>query len=141
MIRHPVRRAVLGLCLLAAALAGCGPSSTTDNTKDFEGAKKDVAQAIDDFAEAARKSDEKQICTSLLSRALVTKLDAGRTTCASAVADQLDAAGDHKIDIKAIAVTGESARASVVSQVSGHDRRQTLLLVREDDRWRLNGLG
>jgi hypothetical protein len=141
MIHHPVRRAILASTLLAVALAGCGGATSTDNAKDFSDDKKAVAQAIDDFSEATSKSDEKAICTALLSRELVTKLDAGRATCADAVSDQLDAAGDSDIDVKAIAIAGARARATVVSQVNGHDRRQTLVLVREDDRWRLAGLG
>jgi hypothetical protein len=141
MISRPVRRILLICCLPALALAGCGGASTTDNTKDFKGEQKAVAQTIDDFADAARDGDEKAICTSILARSLVTRLDATKGRCTGAISDQLDAAGDDKLDVKAIVVTGSNARASVVSKVDGDDRRQTLTLVDEDGRWRLSGVG
>ena len=122
------------------ALAGCGASSTTDNAKDFKGEQKAVAQSLDDFSKAARDSDEKEICTSLLARSLVRRLDASPQRCAGAVSDQLDAAGDDKLDVKTIVISGTTATATVVSKVDGHDKRQTITLVDEDGRWRLSGV-
>ena len=129
------------LCLLALPLlTGCGAASNSDNAKDFSGDKKAVAQTIDDFSKAARDSDEKEICTSLLSSDLVGKLDASRQRCTGAISDQLDAAGDDKIDVKGIDITGDQATATVVSKVDGHDRTQALLLVKENGGWRLDGV-
>src|SRR3954454_8858030 len=130
-----MRRLSLAACLPVLALAGCGAASTTDNAKDFKADQKAVAQAIDDFAKAARDSDEKEICTTLLARSLVTRLDASSGRCTGAISDQLDAAGDNKLDVKTVRVTGRRATASVVSKVDGHDRVQTLSLVNEDGRW------
>ena len=122
------------------AIAGCGASSTTDNAKDFKGDQKAVAQSIDDFSKAARDSDEKEICTSLLARSLVRRLDATRQRCVGAVSDQLDAAGDDKLDVKTIVISEGTATATVVSKVDGDDKRQTITLVDEDGRWRLSGV-
>src|SRR4051812_32391844 len=102
MISDPVRRLALTVPPPALLLAGCGPAASSKSAKDFTGTKKDVAQAVDDFSKATRNNDEKQICSNLLSRALVLKLNTGHTTCTAAVSDQLDAAGDPKIDVKAI---------------------------------------
>jgi hypothetical protein len=135
-----VRRLPLVACLLVPALAGCGAASTTDNAKDFTGEKKAVAQTLDDFSKAARDSDEKEICTSLLSRARVRQLDASPQRCTGAISDQLDAAGDDKLDVKTIVVSGSNATATVVSKFNGDDRRSTLTLVDEDGRWRLSGV-
>jgi hypothetical protein len=141
MISAAVRRLPFAVCLVIPALAGCGASSTTDNAKDFEGEKKAVAQSLDDFSKAARDSDEKEICTSLLARSLVRRLDASSQRCTGAISDQLDAAGDDKLDVKTIVISGSNATATVVSTVDGDDRRQTIRLVDEDGRWRLSGVG
>jgi len=135
-----MRRRSLAVLLVVPALAGCGASSSSNNAKDFKGDQKAVAQTIDDFSSAVRNNDEKKICTDLLSRSLVTRLDATAQKCTGAVADQLDAAGDTKLDVKTIGVTGTRATATVVSKVDGHDRTQTLSLVNENGGWRLNGV-
>ena len=133
------RTSVLPLLALVA-LAGCGASSTSKNAKDFSGDEKAVAQTIDDFSKAARDSDEKEICTSLLSTDIVRRLDATRQRCTGAISDQLDAAGDDKLDVKGIDITGPQATATVVSKVDGHDRTRALLLVNENGSWRLDGV-
>jgi len=140
MISASVRRLPFAVCLVIPALAGCGASSTTDNAKDFKGEQKAVAQSLDDFAQAARDNDEKEICTSLLARELVRSLDASSQRCTGAISDQLDAAGDDKLDVKTIVISGRTATATVVSKVNGDDRRQTILLVNQDGRWRLSGI-
>jgi hypothetical protein len=141
MITRLVRLPAVLALLLVPALAGCGAASTSDNAKNFSGSKKAIAQALDDFAKAARDGDESKICTSLLSRTIVKQLDASRVRCTGAIKDQLDAAGDYKLDVKAIAVTGTRARATVVSKVDGHDRRQVLELTNENGGWQLSGVG
>jgi hypothetical protein len=130
---------MLALCLVVPALAGCGAASSSNNAKDFKGDQKAVAQTIDDFGSAVRNNDEKKICTDLLARARVASLDATPQKCTGAVNDQLDAAGDTKLDVKAIRVTGNRATATVVSKVDGNDRTQTLSLVNENGSWRLDG--
>ena len=141
MISASVRRLPFAVCLVIPALAGCGAASSSDNAKDFTGEKKAVAQSLDDFSKAARDGDEKEICTSLLARSVVRRLDASRQRCVGAVSDQLDAAGDDKLDVKTIVISAGTATATVVSKVDGDDRRQTITLVDEDGRWRLNGVG
>src|SRR3954470_4440468 len=141
MISRFMRPAYFAVCLVLPALAGCGAASSSDSAKDFTGDKKAVAQTLDDFSKAARDNDEKEICTSLLARSLVRRLDATGPRCTGAISDQLDAAGDDKLDVKTIVVSGRTATATVVSKVDGDDRRQTLQLVSEDGRWRLSGVG
>jgi len=140
MISGLVRRLALSVPVLAVLLAGCGPASSANNAKSYTGPKKDVATAVDDFSKAVSSSDDKKICDSLLSRALVAKLNTGHTTCSSVLSDQLDAAGDSKLDIKAITLNGTTATASVVSKFNGHDRASTLTLVNEGG-WKLSGCG
>jgi hypothetical protein len=135
-----VRRLSLVICLLAPALAGCGASSSANSAKDFKGDQKAVAQTVDDFSKAVRDNDQGKICTDLLARALVTRLDASAQKCTGAVSDQLDAAGDTKLDVKTVRVAGGRATATVVSKVDGNDRTQTLSLVNENGGWRLSGV-
>ena len=140
MISAPMPRLVAALALSAAVLAGCGPAATSNSAKSFNGPQKDVATAIDDFSKAVSNNDQKKICDTLLARALVLKLNSRSTTCTSAVSDQLDAAGDAKINVKRITITGTNATADVVSKYDGHDRASTLLLTNEGGGWKLSGV-
>ena len=135
-----MRRLPFALLLLVPVLAGCGPAGASNNAKNFKGDQNAVAKTIDDFSSAVRNSDEKKICSDLLASTLVTRLDASAQKCTGAVSDQLDAAGDTKLDVKTIRVTGNRASATVVSKVDGHDRTQTLSLVNENGSWRLSGV-
>jgi hypothetical protein len=135
------RRLALCALLAAAAVAGCAPSSSSNQADDFSGTQKDVAETIDDLSSAARSSDEKEICSTLLARDLVRKLDAAQGRCSGAISDQLDTINDADIDIRSIQVSGDTATARVVTEFDGNDRVSTLRLVRDAGRWRVAGLG
>jgi hypothetical protein len=130
----------LALPLLAAlAVAGCGTTSTSSSGK-FSGQSKSVAQTVDDLSSAARKSDEKAVCTQLLARSLVQQLNSGSSTCEKAVGTQLDSADDTTLKVESVKVTGANATAVVTSKFDGSSQQRTLRFTREDGRWRIAGL-
>lgn len=129
----------LALPLLAAlAVAGCGTASTTSAGK-FSGESKNVAQTVDDLSSAARKSDEKAICTQLFARSLVQQLNSGSSTCQKTVGTQIDSADDTTLTVNAVKVAGSNATATVTSKFDGHNQKRTLKLVRENGGWRIAG--
>jgi hypothetical protein len=123
---------------LAVAVAGCGTASTTSAGK-FSGESKNVAQTVDDLSTAARKSDEKAICTQLFARSLVQQLNSGSSTCQKSVSTQIDSADDTTLKVESVKVTGTNATAVVTSKFDGHDQKRTLKLVRENGGWRIAG--
>jgi hypothetical protein len=129
----------LALPLLAAlAVAGCGTTSTS-SSNNFSGESKNVAQTVSDLSSAARKSDEKAICTQLFARSLVQQLNTGSSTCQKTVSTQIDSADDTTLKVDSVKVTGPNATAVVTSKFDGHDQKRTLKLVRENGSWRIAG--
>ena len=119
-------------------LAGCAPSGGGGvDTGSFSGTEKDVASALDDLADAARAGDGQRACSELLSR---KRVDALGTNCRKAMDDQFDNADTFTLDVEDITVSGNTARARVVSDFDGKDATRTLVLVRESNRWRLDAI-
>jgi hypothetical protein len=142
-----VRRVALPLLLVPAllALSGCG---ATNNSNDYKGAQKDVAQAIDDLGSNARKVDASAICDDLLTTQLKAKLAAlakrsGRgSDCADQLKDSLRDADAFDMDVKRIGIASGGKSANVVVKVktsADKDPVGTLQLVDERG-WRLSQL-
>jgi len=130
----------LALLLPLALLAGCAPSGGGGvDTGKFQGEEKNVAQALDDLTDVARRKDGQRACAELLAKKVVDALDA-RGGCAKALDDQLDDVDVATMDVDDIAIAGNTARARVRSEYDGDKVPRTLVLVREDRRWRLQSL-
>jgi hypothetical protein len=125
---------------LAALAAGCAQAPQTSAGR-FSGESKAVAQEIDDWNSAASKHDDKHICQQDLSSALVAALNRAKGGCQEAVRHQLDAADSFTVSVQSVSVNGNQATAQVKSPRAGHDRIDTLALVKEGGRWHLAGLG
>ena len=134
MLRH------LALLLPLVLLAGCAPSGGTGvDTGKFQGAEKDVANALDELTDAARAKDGQRVCSQVLAKKVVDTLDE-RGGCAKALDDQLDNIDVFTLDVDDIAVSGTTARARVRSEFNGDKQPRTLVLVNEDRRWRLQSV-
>ena len=133
---------VLPAALAATLLAGCG-ASTSNNTSDFQGDKKAVAQVIDDLEKASKGTnpDTKEICNTIFAKAVADQLRQGDQDCQDAVKRQLKDSSDSDISVKSVNVDGNTANATVVSTVNGNDATQTLKLIRDGQTWRISGLG
>ena len=138
-----MRRAVLLLLpiLAVAALAGCGE---TDNSKDFKGAQKDVAQAIDDLGSHARKLDAAKICDRMLTpdlkaklAVLATKRSGRGSDCADQLKDSLRDADAFEMDVQSMRIDGSTAAVTVKVKTSAdRDPVSTLQLVNQRG-WRV----
>lgn len=129
----------------ALALAGC-TQSTTKSAGDFQGAQKDVAQAIDDIATAAKRGDARKICDSYLSadvKAQLTRLartSRRGTDCADQLKDSIRDADSFDVVVKSVDVTGGRATARVETRTPAErDPVDTITLVDERG-WRIASL-
>lgn len=139
-------------CLAAAALAvgGCA-SPAKDSAKNFSGEQKAVATAVEDFQDAAQKSDEDKICKDLITPALAKTIESAKSgngskvgaNCADRLHDSLRDADNFEIQVKKVVVSGTSATATVHSQ-GGHDDFTEQIQLQKTGtpvRWRISALG
>ena len=135
------------LAVVLMAPGGCG-QSTSANTDDFEGAQKDVAEAVFDFRDAVAKRDEAKICDSYFTDELrdeVTRVSkaAGRgSTCAKAIEESIQDidAVDIEIPKGGITISGTTATVKVKTDLtSGEDPTDTFTLANERG-WRISKL-
>jgi hypothetical protein len=126
--------------LLAAALAGC--AQTPSSTGSFKGAEKAVAQTIEQLQTSASSHKPEQICSDVLSRALVDKLKTAGSDCVEEMDKLTGDADDYKLDVKDVTITGTTATARVKARKGGSDNAlTTFALTREDGKWRLSNFG
>jgi hypothetical protein len=129
----------------ALALSACGQSSK-DSAKDFTGEQKAVAQTVEDLQKAGQKRNAdgaNTICTSLLAPDLVAKIkQASSKACDAVIKDAISDADAFELQVKKVAVNGDQATATVVSQANGEkDRTDTLTLQRVGNAWKISALG
>jgi hypothetical protein len=131
------------LLLPLVIVSGCAPANSGGvDTSNFTGAEKAVATTLKDLGDAAQKRDGGRVCSDLLSKRLVDKLDSGNGSCQTALDDQLDDADVFTMDVAkdAITVDGNRATAVVRSEFDGDKQPRTLHLALEGRRWRLDSI-
>ena len=139
--------AIPPIVLAVAALApgGCGASSSNSADK-FQGREKEVAKAVDDLSDAARKRDASKICDEFLTTELKAKLaqlarvSKRGTDCADQLKDSLQDTTSLDLKVEDVSITGNTATVKVKTDVShGKDPEYTLTLA--DQRgWRISQL-
>ncbi len=126
--------------LLAVAVAGCGQPASS--ASDFKGAKKDVADTIEELQTSASSRKSADICADLLARSYVDKLKASGNDCVDEMEKITGDADDFELDVKAVTITGDTATAEIEALKNGEDGgTTTFALEREDGKWRLTNLG
>ena len=126
--------------LLALALAGCGQPASS--ASDFKGAKKDVADTIEQLQTSAQSRKPGDICSEVLARGLVEKLKTAGHDCVDEMEKVTGDADDFELDVTAVTITGATATARVKARKGGKDGVLTsYTLAREDGKWRLTNLG
>ena len=126
--------------LLAAAIAGC--AQTPSSASDFKGAKKDVADTIEQLQTAAQSRKPAEICSEVLARALVDKLKRSGNACVDEMEKIVNDADDFELDVTAVTITGATATATVKALKGGREGGvTTFALAREDGQWRLTNFG
>jgi ketosteroid isomerase-like protein len=145
---RPVALPPILLAVVLMAPGGCGKANS-NNSDDFEGTQKDVAEAVYDFRDAVAKRDEAKVCDSYFTSDLRDEIvrvakDAGRgSTCAKAIEDSLQDidATDIEIPKDGITVTGNTATVKIKTNLTGDDPDPTDTLSLENERgWRISKL-
>ena len=110
---------------------GCGAAASS--ASDFKGAKKDVADTIEQLQTAAQGRKPEDICADVLARGLVDKLKTAGNDCVDEMEKVIDDADDFELDVTAVTITGTTATASVKARKGGRDNAvTTFALARED---------
>lgn len=129
----------------ALVLAGCA-QSTQRSTGNLQGTQKQVAQAIDDVATAAKRGDARKICDSYLSadvKAQLTRLartSRRGTDCADQLKDSIRDADSFDVLVESVDVSGRRATARVQTRTpAARDPVDTITLVDERG-WRIASL-
>jgi len=126
--------------LLAAALAGC--AQTASSAGNFKGAKKEVADTIEQLQTAAQNRKPADICSEVLARALVERLKSSGNDCVDEMEKITGDADDFELDVTAVTITGATATARVKARKGGKDSAVTTFsLALEDKKWRLTNFG
>ena len=141
-------RPLIAAALVVVVFSGCSQSGD-DDSPDFKGEQKLVANVVDDLQDAGRDKDGDAVCA-LLAADLVKKIRAtagGNASCAEAVDDALDDADAFDIDVKSVKISGAVATAVVESKENDDEVRDTLSFVKEQaggspprTRWKLSAL-
>ena len=137
-----MRRSLLALPLVLAALAFAGCTAANTSSGDFKGEQKDVADVVDTLGSAAGAGDGEKICTEVLAKALADKMAAGGSTCAQQLDDALADADDSDLSVESVTVDGATATAKVKGRDGGNkDAVRTFEFERSGQDWRISSLG
>jgi hypothetical protein len=128
------------VALLAAALgvAGC-TSSTGSSSGSFSGAQAEVAQVVSDLAKDGQRKDAQKICTEILARELVDKLNQAGTSCGQEMDKAIADADDFDLSVQKVSIQGSSATAVVRRGKNGPTA--TFRFVREGKAWKATDFG
>jgi len=136
MRRSRVKRAayVAALCAMAIA-AGCGDDDDVNNNADnYDGTEAEVANVVDDFANAGRDGDGTKICEDIFTTELAGNIEReSGQSCPSEVEDNLPE-DEYELEIDTLAVDGDTATAAVTDQ---EDNSSVLHIEKVDDVWRI----
>lgn len=123
---------------LVLALAGCGAQQ---DTADFEGEKKAVADVVEELQTAAKARKAEDICSDVFSRALAESFKAPGNDCVRELDKAVRDADDFELEVRAVTVTGSTAQARVEGRVGSGTGLKVLGLTREGSEWRVSDLG
>jgi hypothetical protein len=132
-------RPALLFCVLSLTLVACGTTSR-DSTKEFKGAERGVAAAVEDLESAARKNDGDKVCTTLLSARLLAALKERGTNCEKALEDAFSDADALDLTVDDVTIRGTTASAKVTSGTGSKKRTDTLELEKVGAAWRISSL-
>jgi hypothetical protein len=125
-------------CLVALlALAGCGAGQQSSEER-FQGAEREVAAQVEELQAAGNADEPEKICAEILSRQLVTELEAAGTTCNEEMDKAIQDADDFELDVRDVTVQGNQATVQVRRGTDGPTA--TFEFVRENGQWRATDL-
>jgi hypothetical protein len=139
----PVNRRLALLCapLLALAFAACG---STSSVTGFKGEERAAAQTVANLQTYATARDEQKICTNLLAKPVVARLELAKGGCKKAMNKQLGEIDSFEVTVESVQVdasaTPPTATASVKNVRSGKTRLSTVSLVKEAGKWKISSI-
>ena len=133
-------RPALALCFLAFLLSACGTAAPRDSAKDFSGAEREVAAAVEGVEDAARANDAGRLCTKLLSEELLATLEQQGTNCTTAVREAFKDASSKDLTVKDVTISGDKATAKVTSGSGSNEKTDTLSLEKSGAAWKIAAL-
>jgi hypothetical protein len=137
-----LRRPLLVVLALAAALAGCTTQSTTkDSSGKFRGDQRLVANTVEDFESAASKGDQDKICRDLLATGLLRQLAQRGGTCEKVVDETLKDTDSFGLSVESVRIGGPEATVRVKADRGSNDVFRNLTLVRQGRGWRISRFG
>jgi hypothetical protein len=118
-----------------AIAAGCGDDDDVNNNADnYDGTEAEVANVVDDFANAGRDGDGTKICEDIFTTELAGNIEReSGQSCPSEVEDNLPE-DEYELEIDTLAVDGDTATAAVTDQ---EDNSSVLHIEKVDDVWRI----
>lgn len=125
----------------ALSLSACGATGSSSGGPEFSGAKKDVAQAIDDLQSDAQRHDAGKICDQLIAGATIKRLSAQGIDCADDLKKAIDEASTFDLQVQSVEIHGDKAVAKVKDTAGDQSNVDTFTLVKEGGDWKLLGLG
>jgi hypothetical protein len=120
------------------ALAGCGAQTDPSSAEKFKGDERAVAQKVEDLQDAGESRKPEDICSEILSRTLVTQLEAAGADCADEMEKAIDDADDFDLDVKDVTISGSTATVDVRRGDEGPT--ETMEFTRENGQWRATSL-
>jgi hypothetical protein len=132
-------RTLLAVCVLALGLSACG-ATPRDSAKDFSGAKRSVAVAVEDVEEAARKDEPGRLCTTLLTDSLLAALKKQGTNCVTATKEAFQDADSLDLTVDEVTISGNTATATVTSGTGSKKKTDTLELEKSGATWKIASL-
>jgi hypothetical protein len=131
---------ILPVALVAAALGVAGCTSSTGSTSGkFSGAQAEVAQVVADLAKDGKRKDAQNICSDILARELVDKLNQAGTSCGQEMDKAISDADDFDLSVQKVTINGSSATAVVRRGKDGPSA--TFRFVREGGKWKATDFG
>jgi hypothetical protein len=133
-----MRRTVATVAVLALLVSACGATQTTDQPT-FNDQQQQVADVVDNLADAGRRGDADRICKEILAKRLVDELKSAGGDCVTEMDRAIKDASDYDLQVRSIKITGNTATAQVRQGDDG--KTATFSFVKEGGAWRASALG
>jgi hypothetical protein len=136
-----MRRSLLALPLVLAALAAGCTAGSTSSSGDFQGEEKKVADQVEKLESAGKATDAETICNDVLAKALSDQIAAAGSSCVDEVDKAIKDADDFSLEVEDVTINGNTATAKVKGKEAGKDQVRTFEFEREGSDWRATTLG
>ena len=117
-------------------MVGCGDDddNVNNNADDYSGEDAEVAQLVDDFANAGRDGDGDRVCGEIFTEELTKNVEsAAGQSCPTEVEDNLTE-GEYELEVNTLKVSGDTATVTVTDE---DDNKSVLHIEKAGADWRI----